>query len=185
MNIKQEFLKNIHPYKNNPRINDKSVTAVINSIKKFGWTQPIVVNKNNIIVIGHVRYKAATKMGLEKVPVYQVDYPEESEKFKSLVIVDNKTGELSRWDFQKLSEELSSFSEETIDLLKDTGLKSDMLEFLLEKTNNDIENSLSKQSFKENQENPEFLILVSCKNENEQKILFNDLKEQSYNCKIV
>lgn len=56
-------------YENNPRDNDEAVSAVMASIREFGWQQPIVVDEDGVIVVGHTRYKAALAMGLETVPV--------------------------------------------------------------------------------------------------------------------
>ena len=70
MNIIYKKIGEIKPYDKNPRNNDKAVEAVANSIKEFGWQQPIVVDKNNIIVIGHTRFKAAKVLGMNEVPVY-------------------------------------------------------------------------------------------------------------------
>ena len=60
----------IHPYEANPRVNDGAVDAVAKSIREFGFQQPIVVDASGVIVCGHTRWKAAQKLGLEKVPVH-------------------------------------------------------------------------------------------------------------------
>jgi ParB/RepB/Spo0J family partition protein len=62
-------ISDIKPYENNPRNNDDAVDAVERSIKEFGWQQPIVVDKDNVIIAGHTRYKAAKKLGMKEVPV--------------------------------------------------------------------------------------------------------------------
>jgi ParB-like chromosome segregation protein Spo0J len=59
----------IKPYENNPRINNKAVIPVMNSIKEYVFNNPITVDKDYVIITGHTRYKAAKKLGLEQVPV--------------------------------------------------------------------------------------------------------------------
>ena len=70
MKIELRKLSSIQPYPGNPRVNDAAVDAVAASIKEFGFRQPIVVDANGVIICGHTRYKAAPKLGLEKVPVH-------------------------------------------------------------------------------------------------------------------
>ena len=95
----------LKPYKNNPRINDKAVPEVRKSIKKYGFKVPIVVDKNNVIVCGHTRLKAAKKLRLKEVPVIRADdlTPEQIKEFR---LIDNKTQELATWDIEKLEYEL-------------------------------------------------------------------------------
>ena len=106
MKITEININDIHPYENNPRINDDAVDAVAASIQEFGWKQPIVVDEQNVIIAGHTRYKAALKLGLTAIPcVVASDLTDE--QVKAFRIADNKTGELADWDFGKLDEELS------------------------------------------------------------------------------
>jgi site-specific DNA-methyltransferase (adenine-specific) len=70
MKVEQRKLSGITPYSNNPRINDHAVDAVARSIEEFGFRQPIVVDEQGVIIVGHTRYKAAVKLALEKVPVH-------------------------------------------------------------------------------------------------------------------
>lgn len=62
MQIVEKRLDEIKPYDNNPRKNDEAVKYVANSIKEFGFKVPIVIDKNNVIVAGHTRYKASKKI---------------------------------------------------------------------------------------------------------------------------
>lgn len=99
-------ISRIIPYENNPRINDNAVDAVAASIKEFGFKVPIIIDKDNVIVAGHTRLKAAQKLGLEEVPVIVADDLSE-EQVKAFRLADNKVSELADWDFQKLEEELA------------------------------------------------------------------------------
>lgn len=106
MNIIELDIDQIHPYENNPRINDQAVDAVAKSIKDFGFKVPIVVDKNNVIVTGHTRYKASLKLGLKKVPCIKADDLDDK-KIRAFRLVDNKVSELAEWDMTLLNEELS------------------------------------------------------------------------------
>ena len=106
MNIIEKNLKDIKPYEKNPRKNDNAVEYVANSIKEFGFQQPIVIDKNNVIVAGHTRYKASKKLGLEKVPCIIADDLTD-EQIKAYRLADNKVSEKSEWDVDLLQDELS------------------------------------------------------------------------------
>lgn len=105
MNIEFRKLEDVFPYPNNPRVIDASVDAVANSIKEFGFSVPIVLDKNGVIVTGHTRYKAAQKLGLKEVPCYVAENLTE-EQAQAYRLADNKVAELSIWDNNKLTEEL-------------------------------------------------------------------------------
>jgi len=97
----------IKPYARNPRQNEAAVDAVAASIREFGFRQPIVVDGEGIIVVGHTRYKAALKLGLETVPVHIARdlTPEQARAYR---IADNKTSDLSDWDLELLPAELAA-----------------------------------------------------------------------------
>lgn len=102
-------VEQVKPYEKNPRINEAGVAAIAESIKQFGWNQPIVVDANYVIIVGHTRYKAAILLGLKEIPVHVADWLTE-EQAKAYRLADNKTGELSDWDYDKLVEELEKAS---------------------------------------------------------------------------
>lgn len=106
LNIIEMKLKDIIPYEKNPRKNDDAVKYVAESIKQFGFKVPIVIDKNNVIVAGHTRYKASKKLGLKEVPCIVADDLTE-EQIKAYRLADNKVAELAEWDFDLLGEELS------------------------------------------------------------------------------
>ena len=105
MQIIEKNIKELIPYEKNPRKNDQSVDKVANSIKEFGFKVPIVVDKNNIIVCGHTRYKAAKKLKLAVVPCVVADDLTD-EQIKAYRLADNKVGEDSEWDIDLLQGEL-------------------------------------------------------------------------------
>lgn len=105
MQIIEKEIKELKPYKNNPRNNDGAVEYVANSIKKFGFKVPILIDNNNTIIAGHTRYKAAKKLGLDSIPCIVADDLTE-EQIKAFRIADNKVAEYSSWDWEKLDLEL-------------------------------------------------------------------------------
>lgn len=109
MQVQNVPIDSITPYERNPRRNAGAVDAVAESIKQFGWNQPIVVDKNNVIIVGHTRLKAAKKLGLKEVPVLVAENLND-EQVKKYRILDNKTNELSEWDFQLLKSEIADFN---------------------------------------------------------------------------
>ena len=110
MQIVEKKISDIHPYENNPRKNDGAVDALVESIKEFGFKAPLVIDGNGEIVCGHTRYKAARKLGLKKVPCVVADDLTE-EQITAYRLVDNKTQELSNWDFAKLISELRELTD--------------------------------------------------------------------------
>jgi ParB family chromosome partitioning protein len=95
----------IKPYWRNPRRNDDAIGAVIQSIKQFGFNQPIILDADNVIIAGHTRYKALQQLGVETVPcIIKADLS--AQDAKAYRIADNKTSELASWDITKLIPEL-------------------------------------------------------------------------------
>lgn len=107
MNIVNFKIEDLIPYENNPRINDDAVEYVKNSIKEFGFKVPIVIDKNNVIVAGHTRYKACKELGINEIPCIVADDLTD-EQVKAFRLADNKVSEKSQWDLSKLDEELGS-----------------------------------------------------------------------------
>lgn len=105
LNVVMMKTSDLIDYKNNPRKNDKAVEAVANSINSFGFKVPVIIDKNNVLVCGHTRVKAAKKLGIEEIPVIIADDLNE-DQIKAFRIADNKTAELADWDMDKLAEEL-------------------------------------------------------------------------------
>lgn len=111
MKVKNIPIEQVKPYEKNPRKNDASVHSVAQSIEAYGWQQPIVVDKNNVIIAGHTRYKAALELGLKQIPAVVADKLTDRQ-VKAYRLTDNKTGELASWDWDMLGDEL-------LDLLED------------------------------------------------------------------
>lgn len=103
-------INNIVPYENNPRNNQDAIPAVIESIKQFGFRNPMILDKENVIVAGHTRYEAAKALGMTEVPVIYADDLTE-QQINAFRLADNKTAEISGWDFEKLEEEMAALSD--------------------------------------------------------------------------
>ena len=107
MHIQDININDLREYENNPRNNDEAVEPVANSIKEFGFKVPIVVDKDNVIVAGHTRYKAAKKLKLDVVPCIVADDLTE-EQIRAFRLADNKVSEIATWDYNALNFELEN-----------------------------------------------------------------------------
>ena len=106
MNIINIKLSDLKPYERNPRNNKEAVDYVANSIREFGFKNPIIVDKNNVIVAGHTRYLACKKLGIKEVPCIIADDLTD-EQIKAFRLADNKVAEIATWDLDLLDEELN------------------------------------------------------------------------------
>ena len=105
MNVEEWPIDKVVPYDKNPRNNNDAVDSTANSIKEFGWQQPIVVDKDGVVIVGHTRLKEDKKLKLDKVPVTVANNLTD-EQVKAYRLADNKTGELAEWESKMLNEEL-------------------------------------------------------------------------------
>ena len=142
MEIKDLKITDLKPYEKNPRMNDNAVPYVANSIKEFGFKVPIIIDKKNVIVAGHTRYKAAQQLGLETVPCIIADdlTPKQIKAFR---LADNKTAEKAEWETEFLSDELKEL------------LDVDMGAFGFEDVLDDLEEELEAQEDDYEMELPE------------------------------
>lgn len=107
LEIRKVPLSQIIPYENNPRRNDKAVDAVAESIRQCGYCAPIVVDENMVVLAGHTRLKALKRLAYSDAEVVIREGLTEEQK-KKYRLLDNKTGELAEWDFEKLERELEN-----------------------------------------------------------------------------
>lgn len=119
--------KSISPYKRNPRDNSKAIESVAESISDFGFNQPIVVDKNRVIIVGHTRHAAALLLDLSKVPIMVADHLTRTQ-VKAYRIADNRTNENSFWLEDELAQELISLTPEQ---RKSTAFTKDELDNML------------------------------------------------------
>ena len=170
MNIVYKNIKELKPYKKNAKKHSKEqVEQIANSIKEFGFTQPVIIDKHNSVVAGHGRILGAKKAGLKQVPTVMLEDLTE-EQIKAYRLVDNKLNE-SDWDYSLLDEELEN-------LTKD--IEMDLFGFELE-----------EQQEKETRKKVEFEIKekyevhIICKDEKQMEQVYNKTKGMGIDCKLI
>lgn len=169
------------PYGFNNRIHsDQQVDRIANSINQFGFNQPIVVDENNIILVGHGRFEAAKKLNLEEVPVLKKTNLSETEK-KAYRILDNKLQNDSTWNTGNLELELASLEELGFEI-QEYGL-SDLTAMFSGSPSDGaegrgaVETSASYES--------QYAVTVICTDEEHQRSVYDRLIEQGLNCRVV
>ena len=168
MNIEYKKLKALTPYEKNTKKHDKTqINNVAESIKKYGFVQPIVIDKKNTVVIGHCRLLAAKKLKMKEVPCVCVEDLTE-EQVKALRIVDNKSNE-SPWDFDILPDELAELDLSDFDF--DFGMSLD-------------EDDTETKERDEIALNESVSVVVECSDDEEAESIFEKLSEEGYKCHI-
>lgn len=157
MNVQEIPLENVIPYEKNPR-KKRNIEKVAQSIKEFGFLQPIVVDQNLVIVAGHGRYEAATMLNLKNVPILKVGdgtvHTLSPAQIKAYRIADNKLNEYSEWDFGLLHKEFGDLLDVNYDL-ENLGFGEQELESMITfEGNTDLYTSAN--AFDEWKEMPEF-----------------------------
>lgn len=169
--IKMMSVNDIIPYENNPRDNEDAVDKVAASLREFGFKQPIVVDKDNIVIVGHTRLKAAKKLNMSEVPVLVADDLTD-EQVKGYRLADNKTAEFAEWDADLLNFELDGI----IDI--------DMGQFGFE-----VDDIIDGEPLSETDSNFNYVeqygVIVMCESEDEQEKIYNKLTDEGYSCKVV
>ena len=168
MTIYEYNLSEIRPYKTNPRNNKTAVQGVAESIKRFGFKQPIVIDADKTIVCGHTRYLAALKLKLATVPCVLAD-DLSNDEIKAYRLLDNKLHELSSWNDELLAQELDSF---------EFDFEPFGVEFLTAPNASPFDDDLDErvpQSFQ---------LIVDCDDEESQDALYERLKREGYNVRI-
>lgn len=167
-NIVYKPIKELKPYKKNAKKHPKEqVEQIANSIKEFGFTQPVLIDRNNCVVAGHGRILGAKKAGLKEVPTLCLDDLTE-EQIKAYRLADNKLNE-SEWDFNLLDEELGLLADD-IDMSL-FGFDVELPE-VEEKKNKKVEFEIKKQN----------KVIVECISEKQAEDLYNRLVEEGYQC---
>ena len=129
MKIQNFKLEDIHPYEKNPRINDAAVDFLVKSIQTYGFINPIIVDKDHVIVAGHTRLLAAQRLGLDTAPVIVATHltPAQARAYR---VADNKSAELAEWNLQLLRDELLAIQDDGTDMGA-LGFDTDELEELM------------------------------------------------------
>ncbi len=170
MTIKEYPLSSIRPYANNPRKNESAVAGVAESIRRFGFKQPIVVDKFNTIVCGHTRYLAAQQLGLKTVPCVAADELS-ADEVRAYRLLDNKLNEVALWDAELLATELADFAFDFAPFGVDFDL--DAPEPLADAAD-DVEKPIPES----------YQVVVSCEDEASQEALYERLKNEGYKIRL-
>jgi hypothetical protein len=110
-------ISKVRPFEKNPRrIPERAVEITAESLKRFGWKQPLVVDKDFVLVVGHVRLRAAKSLGLKHVPVIVADQLTEDEA-AAYRIADNRTADYTSWDYPELVDALDDLAADFSDVL--------------------------------------------------------------------
>lgn len=161
-------IEDVKPYENNPRKNDSAVGAVAESIKQFGFLQPLVLDKENVITVGHTRYKAAQLLGLKKVPAVYADELSE-DQIKAYRLLDNRLNEIAVWDIPSLKVELEDLPEFDF---SDFGVTFD-----LNDQDVDISDLFDQDVEVEEKKEKTYEILIYCDDKEEQERILKTLRE--------
>lgn len=171
LNIVYRNIKELKPYKKNAKKHPKEqVERIANSIKEFGFTQPVIIDSNNCVVAGHGRILGAKKAGLKQVPTVMLEDLTE-EQIKAYRLVDNKLNE-SDWDFSLLDEELESLTEDI-----DMGLFG----FDTDMSDEELEEVMKEVKFRTKEKH---LVIVPCKSEKETIKVQKEIEQLGYRCDV-
>lgn len=168
LNIVYKNIKELKPYKKNAKKHDKTqVEQIANSIKEFGFTQPVIIDKNNCVVAGHGRILGAKKAGIKNIPTVTLEELTE-EQIKAYRLVDNKLNE-SDWDYSLLDEELEDLIDDIdMDLF---GFDEDEVE----------QEEVEKVEFEKRKI---YKVIVEFENKKASEKLYKKLSSEGYICKI-
>lgn len=175
------------PYMNNTKLHPVAqVDKIAAQIAYAGFLQPIVVDKNHVIISGHGRREAALRLGLQEVPVIVADHLSEDE-VKAARIADNKVAE-SDWDEDKLKFELGTLQSHDFDL-KLTGFALKEIDNLFEddavENSEEAEKEEEEQQELQNDAEVQFIVSVHCKDEDEMSTVYDELTTKGLECKLI
>lgn len=164
------------PYVNNSRTHSpEQVEQIAISMREFGWTAPIIVDDENMVLAGHGRLMAAKKLKMEQCPVVRASNLSPAQK-KAYVIADNKLAENSGWDKELLGAELAFLQEQEFDLAV-LGFDATELADLM---------GLGEEAEDESEQLAhEYAIIINCENEGQQLALLDELEERGMKCRAL
>lgn len=186
MQVVMRSVDKIKPYSGNQkRHDDKDVIVLARLIARFGFRQPIVVDANGVIIVGHARYAAAKKLNLSKVPVEVASDLSEREAAEYR-LADNKSNELSSWDYSRVMAEIESLKLSQDDLFQ-LGFRRAESSVLLRAIGSDdkiIEEATKSKSFNM-LTTAMYEVIVECRDEKEQASVVKQLEAKGHKCRLL
>lgn len=176
MKVEYINIENLNPYVNNSRTHDKEqIKQIAESISEFGFTNPILIDENRMVIAGHGRLEASKLLNMESVPTITLHDLTDLQK-KAYIIADNKLALNAGWDYEILKEEVLSLGNEfDLEIL---GFDDQELANILDNLEL-IDPELEEQEYKEI-----YNIVVNCENEQHQEKVYNELLEKGYKCQV-
>jgi ParB-like chromosome segregation protein Spo0J len=174
--VKIKKISSLKFSENNARIHgQKQISDIASSIKTFGFTNPVLINQEGVIIAGHGRVEAAKSIGLLEVPTIEIDYLTEAQR-RALVIADNKIALDASWDTEQLASEMFWLTEEGFDL--DTAGLSSLLED--EQPEGQEKDHETPAGYSE-----QFAVIVYCDTEEQQAKTYEKLTDKGYEVRVV
>jgi ParB-like chromosome segregation protein Spo0J len=173
----------VRPYDSNPRtITQAAIDKVAASLTAFGWRQPLVVDADGVLIVGHTRLAAARKLGLTEVPVHVADTLT-ADQVRAYRLADNRSHDEATWDEDALAAELAKVKE--ADLIAVTGFDTAELDrYLAELAGTPAPGDVgATENGFEYQE--KYGVIVECRDESHQKRIFDDLSAAGEKCRVV
>jgi len=168
-------IKSLRPFARNPRTHpDSAIAKLVKSIETYGWTNPVLVNKDMTVLAGHARLKAAQKLGMKDVPVIVLDIPDEYAA--AYVIADNRIQDETSWDLPTLKDILQELDTGAFDM-EATGFSEDEIEKMMTAVHEDAGKTMN--------EGLQYQIIVTCDSEAHQAQMLEELEGRGLKCQAL
>lgn len=194
-------LEKIKPYHNNARHNEEAVEPAMRSLREFGANQPIVVDRDGVIVAGHTRREAAERLGWAEYPVYVAGHltPAQARAYR---IADNATNQWAKWDYDRLRVEIDGLRGENQVDVAALGLRPAELDALAQEARECAQEMADgdegpnegdggegdageeEAEAVEEKRVPSLAIIIPCENEGQQREIYNKLTEMGVPCRV-
>ena len=181
MALQIEYLpvEKLRPYERNARTHsDAQIDAIAESIRQFGFNSPILIDDDNGVIAGHARLAAARKLGLDTVPCVRLSHLNDAQR-RAYILADNRLAEMAVWDEELLKSELSELS------VLDAELDLSFLDFKFDDLLSENGDDHGSQKPKEPKLLHIFEVSVVCKDEYEQKAVYEHLTGLGYKCRVL
>jgi len=182
LNIQYRAIGDLSPYENNPKMHSaEQIGQLVNSYNKYGWTNPILIDEESMILAGHGRWQMAQQLEMNEVPTITIEGLSTQQK-RAYVIADNKLTELGEWDKDLLHLELSdlrAFKDEP-DLIETLGFSQHQIQSIINK-----QTRANKKTPGDEDKEDQNTLLVKCDSEEQSEKLYNELTGEGYSVRIL